>query len=294
MGEFALDAGAPALPAAARSRCRRARGPCCSSSPTPKAKRMRGRVRGAARSGARARPDQRRRGRREPRAVARDVAPARIDPARAGRGRPEHQARHRAAGVARSPTFVADDRCRAARARFPACGWSTSATSATATCTTTCRRRRRRRRPTSCATTKPRSTRIVYDAVAARGGSISAEHGIGALKRDELEQRKSPVALGADARDQDGARSAGAAEPGPRALTHAVSSPRAALLAAARRRTPATSGLRAGRAERTQVIAVRRARRVLPNGATSLRSFSRLGDQRHAAERDALPADAPP
>ena len=27
------------------------------------------------------------------------------------------------------------------------------------------------------------------------GGSISAEHGIGALKRDELAQRKSPVAL---------------------------------------------------------------------------------------------------
>ena len=40
-----------------------------------------------------------------------------------------------------------------------------------------------------------RSTRIVYDAVVARGGSISAEHGIGALKRDELAARKSPVAL---------------------------------------------------------------------------------------------------
>jgi len=36
---------------------------------------------------------------------------------------------------------------------------------------------------------------IVYDAVAARGGSFSAEHGIGALKRDELATRKSPVAL---------------------------------------------------------------------------------------------------
>ena len=36
---------------------------------------------------------------------------------------------------------------------------------------------------------------LVYDAVAAHGGSISAEHGIGALKRDELAQRKSPVAL---------------------------------------------------------------------------------------------------
>ena len=36
---------------------------------------------------------------------------------------------------------------------------------------------------------------LVYDAVTARGGSISAEHGIGALKRDQLEARKSPVAL---------------------------------------------------------------------------------------------------
>ena len=37
---------------------------------------------------------------------------------------------------------------------------------------------------------------LVFDAVMALGGSFSAEHGIGALKRDELAQRKSPVALG--------------------------------------------------------------------------------------------------
>ena len=36
---------------------------------------------------------------------------------------------------------------------------------------------------------------LVYDAVQAHGGSISAEHGIGASKRDELTRRKSPVAL---------------------------------------------------------------------------------------------------
>jgi FAD/FMN-containing dehydrogenase len=36
---------------------------------------------------------------------------------------------------------------------------------------------------------------LVYDAVTRHGGSISAEHGIGALKRDELARRKSPVAL---------------------------------------------------------------------------------------------------
>jgi len=37
---------------------------------------------------------------------------------------------------------------------------------------------------------------IVYDAVGHVGGSISAEHGIGRLKREELAARKSPVALG--------------------------------------------------------------------------------------------------
>jgi FAD/FMN-containing dehydrogenase len=38
--------------------------------------------------------------------------------------------------------------------------------------------------------------RIVHDSVAAAfGGSISAEHGIGALKRDELARYKSPVEL---------------------------------------------------------------------------------------------------
>jgi FAD/FMN-containing dehydrogenase len=37
---------------------------------------------------------------------------------------------------------------------------------------------------------------IVFDAVQACHGSFSAEHGIGALKRDALAERKSPVALG--------------------------------------------------------------------------------------------------
>jgi FAD/FMN-containing dehydrogenase len=37
--------------------------------------------------------------------------------------------------------------------------------------------------------------RLVYDALVPCGGSFSAEHGIGALKRDELAARKSPVAL---------------------------------------------------------------------------------------------------
>ena len=43
---------------------------------------------------------------------------------------------------------------------------------------------------------EPGVNALVYDAVTAHGGSISAEHGIGALKRDELARRKSPVAMG--------------------------------------------------------------------------------------------------
>jgi FAD/FMN-containing dehydrogenase len=42
---------------------------------------------------------------------------------------------------------------------------------------------------------EPSVNTIVYDAVTAYGGSISAEHGVGALKREELMHRKSPVAL---------------------------------------------------------------------------------------------------
>jgi FAD/FMN-containing dehydrogenase len=41
----------------------------------------------------------------------------------------------------------------------------------------------------------PRANRIVHDLVTARGGSISAEHGIGQQKRDELVRYKSPVEL---------------------------------------------------------------------------------------------------
>ncbi|MET0323516.1 MAG: FAD-binding oxidoreductase, partial [Duganella sp.] len=44
-------------------------------------------------------------------------------------------------------------------------------------------------------TNQDRVNRVVYDSVQAFGGSISAEHGIGALKRDELAHYKSPVEL---------------------------------------------------------------------------------------------------
>ena len=42
---------------------------------------------------------------------------------------------------------------------------------------------------------EPQVNAIVYDAVSRYDGSISAEHGVGTLKRDKLEQHKSPVAL---------------------------------------------------------------------------------------------------
>ncbi|WP_313313943.1 FAD-binding oxidoreductase [Pulveribacter sp.] len=43
---------------------------------------------------------------------------------------------------------------------------------------------------------EPRVNALVYDAVAAHGGSFSAEHGVGALKAGTLVRYKSPVALG--------------------------------------------------------------------------------------------------
>ncbi len=43
---------------------------------------------------------------------------------------------------------------------------------------------------------EPEVNRLVFDSVAAFGGSISAEHGVGSLKVDHLKHYKSPVALG--------------------------------------------------------------------------------------------------
>ena len=44
---------------------------------------------------------------------------------------------------------------------------------------------------------EPQLRRAIHDLVAKFSGSISAEHGIGRLKRDELAHYASPVALGA-------------------------------------------------------------------------------------------------
>ena len=42
---------------------------------------------------------------------------------------------------------------------------------------------------------RPAVNRIVYDTVAELGGSISAEHGLGQLKRDEIRAHKSPLEM---------------------------------------------------------------------------------------------------
>jgi FAD/FMN-containing dehydrogenase len=44
-------------------------------------------------------------------------------------------------------------------------------------------------------TRRPEVSRIVYDQVAALGGSISAEHGLGQLKREEITRHKDPLEL---------------------------------------------------------------------------------------------------
>ena len=59
---------------------------------------------------------------------------------------------------------------------------------------------------------------LVYRSVAEHGGSISAEHGIGTLKRDALQQYKPRGGAVADAKHQAGTRPTRPAQPGPPAL----------------------------------------------------------------------------
>jgi FAD/FMN-containing dehydrogenase len=49
--------------------------------------------------------------------------------------------------------------------------------------------------PPALVAQRPAVNRIVYDAVAALGGSISAEHGLGQLKREEIARHKDPLEL---------------------------------------------------------------------------------------------------
>jgi FAD/FMN-containing dehydrogenase len=67
-------------------------------------------------------------------------------------------------------------------------------TSATAICITTSRNRQAGENAAFLAS-QPQVNRIVHDLVHALGGSISAEHGIGQLKREELLRYKSPLEI---------------------------------------------------------------------------------------------------
>jgi FAD/FMN-containing dehydrogenase len=60
----------------------------------------------------------------------------------------------------------------------------------------------------------PAANRIVHDLVAAHGGSISAEHGIGQLKRDELARYKSALELELMRRVKDALDPQGLMNPG--------------------------------------------------------------------------------
>ena len=62
--------------------------------------------------------------------------------------------------------------------------------------------------------TLERAQRIVHDLVAARGGSISAEHGIGQLKRAELKRTKAPIELAVMRRIKAALDPAGILNPG--------------------------------------------------------------------------------
>jgi FAD/FMN-containing dehydrogenase len=95
--------------------------------------------------------------------------------------------------VSRIAEFIA--RADAAlAAAFPACASSASATSATATCTTTSRRPMPNPTPEFIARTEA-VNRVVHDLVHELGGSISAEHGLGQLKREEVLRYKSETEM---------------------------------------------------------------------------------------------------
>jgi FAD/FMN-containing dehydrogenase len=138
------------------------------------------------------RHDQRRGRRAERRAGAASVGLAREYRRSAENRRPEHQARRFGTDFAHSGVRRA--RRPELRRLFRRSASSLSGTSATAICTTTSRNRQPARTPSFIAA-QPAVNRIVYDLVHELGGSISAEHGIGQLKREELLRYKSPVEI---------------------------------------------------------------------------------------------------
>ena len=123
------------------------------------------------------------------------MAPARVDPARAGRRRRRTSSTTSRCRSRRSRDFVAaTDAALAARlARHPPGRLRPPRRRQPALQRAGPGRRRRARVPRRHEARGQRASSTTRSAP--RGGSISAEHGIGALKLDELAQRKSPVAL---------------------------------------------------------------------------------------------------
>ncbi len=96
--------------------------------------------------------------------------------------------------VARIPESSQLRRARQSSECAPARGPWCSATSATATCTTTSCSRPEMDKAAYLALWGPMSE-AVHDVVAGLGGSFSAEHGIGQMKRGELLRFKSPLEI---------------------------------------------------------------------------------------------------
>ena len=137
---------------------------------------------------------------------------------------------------------------------------------------------------------------LVFDVVAGLGGSISAEHGIGRLKRAELAARKSAARARADARAQGRARPQGHPEPRRGALTPTLRRPddgETAMTATRRRSTtsasssstwPTSRGSAACRASRRRppTWSTRSSRRPAGSRSTSSLPLNAAGDRQRA------------
>ena len=167
----------------------------------------------AAAARRRARPRRRSRRRRRTPTIAqseeqarRAVGAAREHQRSAAPRRPEHQARHLAAGVRRFPRSWTSAAPRS-RAAFPGVRFVDLRPPGRRQPALQPRRAGGRRRAARSWTMPRVANRIVHDLVARTGGSISAEHGIGQLKRDELVALQERRRDRADARGQGRARS---------------------------------------------------------------------------------------
>ncbi len=192
--DLCLRTGRTALPAAPVAAGRALALLRAAAAERPRERRARdGAAAGGRGAGHRTGPRDRRRAGAVGRAGARPVGPARVRsrrprPPKAGTSSTTSPCRSR-----RSPaSWPRPTRCW--RSSCPASAWSSSAIWAMATSTTTSARRWARPMAEFVAR-QPAVYRLVHDQVARHAGSISAEHGIGQLKRVENQRYKSPVEL---------------------------------------------------------------------------------------------------